>query len=212
MSRNLIAILRGVRPGEAVRIASAVLDARMDKIEVPLNSPDPFDSIAARVAAFGDRAQIGAGTVLSIEQVKKLAGIGARLVVSPNCNINVICETRANDMHSFPGVLSPSECFAALKAGADDLKVFPASTWGPSGVSAVWSVLPKGVPIYAVGGVNADDLSGWIRAVVAGFGIGSSLYKAGNGVEDVAVAATSIVKSYDNAIAGQEAWQVRNPK
>ena len=144
LSRNLIVILRGVRPGEAVRIAGAVLDAGMDKIEVPLNSPDPFDSIAA------------------------------------------------------------------LEAGVDGLKVFPASTWGPSGVSAVWSVLPKGVPIYAVGGVNADDLSGWIRAGVAGFGIGSSLYKAGNGVEDVAAA--SIVKSYDDAIAGQEAWQVGNPK
>ena len=203
MSRNLIAILRGVRPDEVIGITEAILDAGIRSIEVPLNSPDPFDSIAKLAAQFGASAEIGAGTVLTVEDVRHLAEIGAGMVVSPNCDIEVIAETKALGMKSYPGVLTPSECFSALRAGADGLKIFPASIAGTKGISALRSVLPKDTMIYAVGGVDSDSLTEWIDAGVSGFGIGSSLYKAGRTVPEVAEAATAIVKSYDAVMAGR---------
>jgi len=137
MSRPVIAILRGVTPPEAVEICGAILETGIDRIEVPLNSPDPFESIRLMAEAYGDRALIGAGTVLSVEDVGRVAQAGGKLVVSPNCDQRVIVATKAAGMQSWPGVLTPTECFEALKAGADGLKIFPATIPGPDGIKAI---------------------------------------------------------------------------
>lgn len=150
MSRNIIAILRGVLPQDAVAICEEILAAGIDRIEVPLNSPEPFDSIARIVDAMGDRALIGAGTVLSVADVDKVNAAGGRLIVSPDCNPEVIAHEGAW-LAKLPGVMTPTECFAALRAGADGLKFFPGDMIGPAGLKAVRAVLPKGTEAYAVG-------------------------------------------------------------
>ncbi|WP_375258433.1 2-dehydro-3-deoxy-6-phosphogalactonate aldolase [Citreimonas sp.] len=204
MVRNLIAILRGLEPDEAVAITEALIAAGITKIEVPLNSPRPFDSIARMIDACGDRAEIGAGTVLEVAQVERLAGMGARLVVSPNCDADVIRATVAAGMQSWPGVFTPTECFAALKAGATGLKLFPASLMDPGGVSAVKAVLPPSAPLYAVGGVAPDNFADWHAAGVSGFGLGSFLFKPGVSPDHVARSAEASVASYD-ALGGARA-------
>lgn len=197
MSRNLIAILRGLTPPEAVEIAEALTETGITRIEVPLNSPDPFDSIARMIEACGDSAQIGAGTVLEVAEVERLASLGAQLVVSPNCNPDVIRATVEAGMQSWPGVFTPTECFAALHAGATGLKLFPASQIGLSGVKAVKAVLPPQAPLYAVGGVEPRDFADWHAAGVMGFGLGSSLFKPGASLNDVTQAASAAVTAYD---------------
>ncbi|MEM6757881.1 MAG: 2-dehydro-3-deoxy-6-phosphogalactonate aldolase [Pseudomonadota bacterium] len=201
MSREIIAILRGITPEEAVPVAEVMLDAGITKIEVPLNSPDPFDSITAMLAAFGSQAQIGAGTVLDVPAVERLHAIGAHLVVSPDCNASVIVATKQAGMLSYPGVMTPTECFAALQAGADGIKLFPASLLGVSGFTAIKAVLPPDLPTYAVGGVGAPDFADWLAAGVTGFGIGSALYKPGMAASDVAARAADLVAAYDEALA-----------
>jgi 2-dehydro-3-deoxyphosphogalactonate aldolase len=202
MSRALIAILRGVTPAEAVPIAEVLLAAGIDRIEVPLNSPNPLDSIGAMVAAFGGRALIGAGTVLSPADVRAVAGVGGKLIVSPNADVEVIRETKRLGLQSFPGVLTPTECFSALQAGADGLKIFPASLVGPAGLKAIRAILPAGTLVYAVGGAGPENFADWIAASADGFGIGSALYTPGMSVAEIAKRAVRMVNAYDTVTKG----------
>ena len=197
--RNIIAILRGVTPPEAVGIAETLIAAGITRIEVPLNSPDPLRSIAAMARGFSDHAIIGAGTVLTIEDLRAVADAGGTLIVSPNMDTEVIAATKAMGLQSWPGVMTPTECFAALKAGADGLKIFPASLVGPDGVKAMRAVLPKETQVYAVGGAGADNFGQWIKAGADGFGIGTALYTPGLSATDVAKRAAAIVAAYDTA-------------
>ncbi|GLO73594.1 2-dehydro-3-deoxy-6-phosphogalactonate aldolase [Phaeobacter italicus] len=203
MSRNIIAILRGLRPEEARDMTDALIDAGITKIEVPLNSPQPFDSIAMMLDQAKGRATVGAGTVLSPEAVAQLSAMGAQMVVSPDCNPDVIRATKSAGMLSYPGVFTASECFSALRAGADGLKFFPAFKLGLDGFSALKAVLPKDAETYAVGGVGPADFADWQKAGITGFGIGSSLYKPGHSAKEVARLAAETVAAYDEAFDGQ---------
>ena len=201
MTRNIIAILRGLTPPEAQPVCAALIDAGITLIEVPLNSPKPYASIQMMVEAHEHDATIGAGTVLAPEEVLRVAQIGARMVVSPDTNARVIVATKKAGMLSFPGVMTPSDCFAALRNGADGLKLFPASLVGPEGLAAIAAVLPGGTRTYAVGGVGPRDFARWFAAGVTGFGIGSALYTPGRSVSDVAARARDLVAAYDESFA-----------
>lgn len=197
MSRNIIAILRGITPGAVEDVGAVLVESGIVRIEVPLNSPDALASITALVAQVSDAAQIGAGTVLSVNDVDAVAETGATLIVSPNCDASVIRATKARGMFSFPGVMTPTECFKALQAGADGLKLFPGALIGPDGLRAIRAVLPEGTEVYAVGGAGPDNFAEWHAAGVDGFGIGSALYRPGDGTDLVAKRAREIVAAYD---------------
>lgn len=200
--RPLVAILRGLKPGQAVSVGEALVAAGITLIEVPLNSPDPLDSIGKLVDALSGRAEVGAGTVLTAAEVDAVAGVGGRFVVSPNCDAAVIGRTKAIGLGSYPGVFTATEAFAALAAGADVLKLFPADLAGPGGVKALAAVLPEGTPVYAVGGVDAPDLAPYLAAGCAGFGLGSSLYKPGMAPAEVGARAVRMVGAYDAVTGG----------
>lgn len=202
MSRPLIAILRGVNPIEAKDIAAVLIEAGITRIEVPMNSPRPLKSIEAMAKAFGDDAQIGAGTVITVETVLDVAKAGGKLIVSPNADPKVIVATKLAGLDSFPGVMTPTECFAALGAGADGLKIFPASLLGLDGLRAIRAVLPIGTQVYAVGGADHTNFAEWIGASANGFGIGSALYKPGFTPAEVATRAKAMVQAYDKAKLG----------
>lgn len=175
----LIAILRGVRPDEVEAIGDALVEGGVRIIEVPLNSPDPLDSIARLSARCEGRALIGAGTVLSVDQVEGVRAVGGRLIVSPSTNPAVIAATVAAGLVSCPGYFTPSEAFAALDAGAHALKLFPAEAASPAVVRAQRAVLPKETRIIVVGGVGADSMAPWFAAGADGFGLGSGIYRPG---------------------------------
>ncbi len=197
MTRKIIAILRGITPDEAAPITEALIDAGITSIEVPLNSPDPFTSIKQMVDAFGQTALIGAGTVLNPDDVQRLQQIGAGMVVSPDCNPRVIVATKQAGMKSYPGVMTPTECFTALRNGADGLKLFPGSLIGLEGLKAIKAVLPPGTETYAVGGAGPSNFADWRAAGVDGFGIGSALYKPGASVAEIKTRAAEIIAAYD---------------
>lgn len=199
MSRNLIAILRGVEPAQAVETATILADAGITWIEVPLSSPEPLRSIAAMREALGERARIGAGTVLTPDDVRAVAASGASFIVSPNCDPVVIERTKDLGLGSYPGVFTATECFAALAAGADALKIFPAGLMGEGGVKAIRAVLPQGARVYAVGGVGPSDFARWRAAGVDGFGLGTSLFQPGQSASRTAEAARASVEAYDAA-------------
>jgi 2-dehydro-3-deoxyphosphogalactonate aldolase len=175
----LVAIIRGVTPPEAEAIADALFEAGIRIIEVPLNSPNPIDSIDRLAARFGDSVLVGGGTVLDPTQVGAVQAAGGRLIVSPNTDPAVIAATAAAGLVSIPGYFSPSEAFAALKAGATALKLFPAEAVSPAVLKAQRAVIPAEVPILVVGGVNPDNMQPWIEAGANGFGLGGGLYRPG---------------------------------
>jgi 2-dehydro-3-deoxyphosphogalactonate aldolase len=197
VTRNIIGIFRGIEPDECEAVVRGAIEAGITTIEVPLNSPQPFDSIARLVAKFGEKATVGAGTVLTDAEAREAASAGARIIVSPNFNEGVVRETKKLGLESWPGVLTPSECFAALAVGADGLKLFPCSVLGPAGVQAMRAVLPPKVRLYAVGGAGPKNFKDWRAAGIDGFGIGSALYKPGDSAAKVAAAAREIVAAYD---------------
>lgn len=192
----LVAILRGVRPDEVESIGEALVDAGFTLVEVPLNSPDPFASIAALARRIGDRAMVGAGTVLTVDDVARVGDAGGRMVISPNTNVDVIAATARAGMASLPGYFTPSEAFAALAAGASALKLFPAEAASPAVLKAQRAVLPKHVPVLVVGGVSPDTMGPWRAAGADGFGLGSALYKAGATAAQVGEAARAFVAAW----------------
>jgi 2-dehydro-3-deoxyphosphogalactonate aldolase len=181
----LIAIIRGVRPEEVEEIGQALFDAGIRIIEVPLNSPEPLDSIGRLARKFGDRALIGAGTVLRPEQVAAVAGAGGRIIVSPGFDAEVVTATVEAGLVAAPGYFTPTEAFAALKAGAHTLKLFPAEAASPAVVKAQRAVIPRSTPLVVVGGITPDKMADYFAAGADGFGLGGALYKPGQGAHDV---------------------------
>jgi 2-dehydro-3-deoxyphosphogalactonate aldolase len=186
----IIAILRGVRPSEAVAIAEAVLESGIRVIEIPLNSPDPLTSIRHVAEELAGRAVVGAGTVLSEAEVDRVSDVGGRIIVSPNMDPQVIRKTKARGLVSAPGVMTPSEAFAALAAGADVLKMFPGELFSLPVIRSMAAVLPKTSVLVLVGGVTPDMVGDFCGSPVAGFGVGSSIYKPGFAAADVKVRAS----------------------
>ncbi|QGG79932.1 2-dehydro-3-deoxy-6-phosphogalactonate aldolase [Litorivicinus lipolyticus] len=199
MTREIIAILRGIKTDEVVAIGQALVDAGIHTIEIPMNSPRALDSIEALVATLGSQASVGAGTVLSPQTVNEVAAVGGTLIVSPDTNPDVIAATKAAGMRSYPGVFTATECFMALRHGADGLKLFPGSRLKPEGLAALNAVLPAGTKTYAVGGAEPSSFADWFAVGVTGFGIGSGLYKAGFTTDEVRSRAAVIVAAYDRA-------------
>ena len=197
--RHLIAILRGITATEAAAVCQVLVDAGITRIEIPLNSPRPLQSIRVAVEALAGKASIGAGTVLVPEEVDAIAQAGGAFIVSPDCNEAVIARTIACGLNSYPGILSPTEAFRAIRAGAHALKVFPAEVIGAKGVKAMKAVLPPAIPLYAVGGANPDNFLEFVMAGCIGFGIGSYLYTPGAKLSDIAARAGAVVAAYDRA-------------
>lgn len=189
----LVAILRGVRPDEVEAIAQALADAGIAIIEVPLNSPDPIESISRLAKRFGDRLLIGAGTVMTPEQVHDIAEAGGRLIVTPHAATELVRAAKALGMIACPGFATPTEAFALIAAGADALKLFPAEASSPAILKAMRAVLPPTMPILPVGGIGPGNMAAWRDAGAAGFGIGSSIYKQGDTAADVAAKARALL-------------------
>jgi 2-dehydro-3-deoxyphosphogalactonate aldolase len=194
----LVAILRGVSPERVVDVGNALYDAGIRTIEVPLNSPDPFASIA-KLAARRTDWTIGAGTVLSVDDVNRTHQAGGRLIVSPNCNAEVIRHALHLAMHVMPGIATATEAFTAVAAGARQLKLFPAVTYGPSHLAALRAVLPPEVDVFPVGGIGGQDIFRWLEAGAAGFGFGSELFRPDYELADIAQRANGLVKALREA-------------
>lgn len=199
MSRPLIAILRGLKPKETEAVVGALIETGFTAIEIPLNSPEPFRSIETAVRLAPEGCLIGAGTVLTVEEVDRLADVGGRLMVSPNVEPAVIGRAAGKGMVTMPGVFTPTEALAAARAGATGLKFFPASVLGPSGIQAIRAVLPADLVIAAVGGVSEANFADYAKVGVRSFGLGSSLYKPGMGADEVRARAAATIEAYDEA-------------
>lgn len=192
----LVAILRGLHPDQALDVGAALVEAGFRILEVPLNSPRPFDSIRLLADALGDTAMVGAGTVINPADVARLQDAGGRLVVTPHTDPEVISAAKGAGLVCVPGVATPSEAFAALRAGADALKLFPADTLGPAVLKAWRAVLPPDVAILPVGGITPHNMGPWKAAGAAGFGLGSALYRAGATAAEVGSAATQFADGW----------------
>lgn len=189
----LIAILRGVRPDEVEAIGDVLIDCGFTIIEVPLNSPDPLDSIARLAKRFAGRAVIGAGTALTVEDVAAVGAAGGTVIIAPNANTTVIAAAVAHGLVSMPGIATPTEAFAALDAGAAALKLFPAEAASPAVLTAMRAVLPVDTRVLPVGGITPDGMAPWVAAGAAGFGLGSALYGKGMSAADVGTRAARFV-------------------
>jgi 2-dehydro-3-deoxyphosphogalactonate aldolase len=198
----VVAILRGVQPTRVTEIADVLCTAGIRIIEVPLNSPDPFTSIGKLVAARGSDCLIGSGTVLDVEAVRNTHAAGGRLIVAPNCDPEVIREGLRLGMTVLPGIATPTEAFTAIRAGATHLKLFPASTYGPSHLRALRAVLPAGVSVWPVGGVGVADIPGWLAAGASGFGFGSELFRPEYSPSDIEQRARQLTSALRAARSG----------
>jgi 2-dehydro-3-deoxyphosphogalactonate aldolase len=197
----LVAILRGITPDEAEAVGEALVGAGFVCLEVPMNSPEPLESIRRMRAAMGDRALVGAGTVLNAGVVREVADAGGQIVVSPNMNPEVIRATKASGLWSLPAFFTPTEAFAALDAGADGLKLFPAEAASPRVLKAMKAVLPKTAPVFVVGGVEPGGLRDWREVGAAGFGIGSAIYAPRRCAADVRERAAAFVAAWKSVAA-----------
>lgn len=193
----LVAILRGVRPDEVEAVAAALETNGVAIVEIPLNSPDPLDSIARLSRGFGARLLIGAGTVMTPLQVRDIAAAGGRLIVTPHADARVTRAAKQHGLLAVPGFFTPAEAFTMLEAGADALKLFPAEAASPAVLRAVRAVLPQGTRVLPVGGIDASNMAPWRAAGAAGFGIGSAIYKPGDTATVVAEKARTLVRALD---------------
>ena len=200
LRRPLIAILRGITPLEAESVSDVLIEAGIKIIEVPLNSPRPYETIERMAKFHGKNGIFGAGTVLNEDEVSMVADAGGNIIVSPNSNPLIIKKTKELNLLSFPGVFTATECFEALDAGADGLKFFPASLLKPENFKALSAVLPDNIISVAVGGIDEINFSSWIEVKITGFGLGSNLYKPGMLLDDIQAKAEKIVKAYDNSV------------
>ena len=200
LRRPLIAILRGITPLEAESVSDVLIEAGIKIIEVPLNSPRPYETIERMAKFHGNNGIFGAGTVLNEDEVSMVADAGGNIIVSPNSNPLIIKKTKELNMLSFPGVFTATECFQALDAGADGLKFFPASLLKPENFKALSAVLPDNIISVAVGGIDEINFSSWIEVKITGFGLGSNLYKPGMLLDEIQAKAEKIVKAYDNSV------------
>lgn len=198
----LVAILRGVEPDEVTAVGTALADAGFHVMEVPLNSPSPFESVERLARAFGDRCTVGAGTVLNVADVSRVADAGGRLIVTPHTDLAIIETAKQMNLYCTPGTATPSEAFAALRAGADAIKVFPAEQITPKVLHAWRAVLPQGVDVLPVGGITPTSMAQYVRAGATGFGIGSALYKPGRSIAEMSAAAQAFVSAW-KAIASE---------
>lgn len=195
----LIAILRGVTPDNCLDVAGVILQAGFTTLEVPLNSPDPLTSIRLLSERYGEQALIGAGTVTHLEQVADVAKAGGSLIFSPNSDISVIKAAKSLGLVSIPGCATPSEAFAALAAGADLLKLFPAEMLPPQVVKAFAAVLPKPTHMLAVGGIDVNNMAAYLNAGCLGFGLGSALFKPGKSIGEVKTSAENLMQAFSKA-------------
>ncbi|TFD03993.1 2-dehydro-3-deoxy-6-phosphogalactonate aldolase [Cryobacterium sinapicolor] len=197
---GLIAILRGLTVSDAVSVGECLYESGFRTLEVPLNSPDPLLTISALKEALPANCMVGAGTVLTVKQVRQCHEAGAQIIVSPNTDVAVIAETIRLGMLSFPGAATPSDAFAAIGAGATSVKIFPADQVGINGLKAWTAVVPKEIGLIPVGGVDAANIGEWMAAGATGFGIGSSLYKPGIAVEELRQRAIAMIAAWASSL------------
>lgn len=196
---GLIAILRGITPAEVVAVGTVLADEGFTAIEVPMNSPNPLRSIELLVAAVGARCVIGAGTVLSVEDLVRAASAGAKIIVAPNVDPDVIAAAVSRGLRPYPGVATPTEAITALRAGARNLKLFPSESLGITGMTAIQAVLPAGTELIPVGGIDHSNLAAWAVAGAGGAGIGSCLYRPGDDADKVSIRARGFTEIWANS-------------